>query len=212
MVQGLIGRKIGMTQVFAEDGALVPVTVIEAGPCLVVQKKTRDNDGYDAVQVGLVEKISQRKVTSPMRGHFDKAGVPPMRNLVEFEYDGETNVGDRILVDIFQPGDAVDVVGRSKGKGFQGVVKRHGFGGGRATHGSMFHRAPGSIGQSAHPSRVMKGTRMPGRMGGKQVTVKNLQVTSIDPENNLIYVRGAVPGARNSLVVLRLAKNGRRSE
>lgn len=201
-----------MTQVFAEDGVMIPVTVIQAGPCLVVQKKTSESDGYDAVQVGLVEKASERRLSKPMKGHFEKAGVQPMRNLVEFEYDGEANVGDRIMADIFHEGDTIDVVGRSKGKGFQGVVKRHGFGGGRATHGSMFHRAPGSIGQSAYPSRVMKGTRMPGQTGGKQVTVKNLEVTKVDAENNLIYVRGAVPGARNSLVVLKLAHNGRRGE
>lgn len=201
-----------MTQLFAEDGVMIPVTVIQAGPCLVVQKKTTESDGYDAVQVGLVEKVSQRRLTRPMKGHFEKADAPPMRNLVELEYEGEANVGDRILVDIFQEGDTIDVVGRSKGKGFQGVIKRHGFGGGRATHGSMFHRAPGSIGQSAYPSRVMKGTRMGGRTGGKQVTVKNLQVTKVDAENNLIYVRGAVPGARNSLVVLRHAKTARQGE
>lgn len=201
-----------MTQVFAEDGSIVPVTVVQAGPCLVVQKKTSEKDGYDAVQVGLVEKVSNRRMTSPLRGHLEKANVPPMRTLVEFDYEGEANVGDRIQVDIFQPGDAIDVVGRSKGKGFQGVVKRHGFAGGRASHGSMFHRAPGSIGASAYPSRVMKGMRMGGRMGGDQVTVKNLRVTKIDAENNLIYIRGAIPGGRNSLVVLRLSKNGRQGE
>ncbi len=212
MIQGLIGKKVGMTQVFADDGQLVPVTVIQAGPCLVVQKKTMESDGYEAVQVGLVEKVSQRRVNAPMRGHFEKAGVPPMKTLVEFQYEGEANIGDKVLVDIFKPGDSIDVVGRSKGKGFQGVVKRHGFGGGRASHGSMFHRAPGSIGQSAYPSRVMKGMRMGGRMGGSQVTVKNLRITKVDPENNLIYVRGAVPGARNSLVVLRHSGNGSRGE
>ena len=201
-----------MTQVFAEDGRLVPVTVIQAGPCLVVQKKTSESDGYDAVQLGLVEKVSPRRLNKPTQGHFDKAGVPVSRTIVEFEYDGEANVGDKVMVDIFEPGDAIDVVGRSKGKGFQGVIKRHGFGGGRATHGSMFHRAPGSIGQSAYPSRVMKGVRLPGRMGGAQVTVKNLQVTKIDAENNLIYVRGAVPGARNSVVVIRHSTNGKRGE
>jgi len=210
MIQGLIGKKVGMTQVFGEDGSLIPVTVIQAGPCLVVQKKTNEKDGYNAVQVGLVEKVSARRQNSPMKGHFEKAGVPPMRTLVEFEYEGDANVGDRVAVDIFKPGDTVDVVGKSKGKGFQGVVKRHGFRGGRATHGSMFHRAPGSIGASAFPSRVMKGMRMAGRMGGDQVTVKNLRVAKIDAENNLIYVRGAIPGGRNALVVLRLAKNGKR--
>lgn len=212
MIEGLIGKKVGMTQVFAEDGSLVPVTVIQAGPCLVVQKKTAEKDGYDAVQIGLVEKISSRRVTEPQRGHFEKAGVSPMRTLVEVDYDGEANVGDRVQVDIFKAGDSIDVVGKSKGKGFQGVMKRHHFGGGRATHGSMFHRAPGSIGASAFPSRVMKGMRMAGRMGGDQVTVKNLRVTRIDADNNLIYIRGAVPGGRNALVVLRLAKNGTRGE
>jgi large subunit ribosomal protein L3 len=212
MIEGLIGKKVGMTQVFAEDGSLVPVTVIQAGPCLVVQKKTAEKDGYDAVQIGLVEKVSNRRITEPQRGHFEKAGVQPMRTLVEVDYDGEANVGDRVQVDIFKAGDSIDVVGKSKGKGFQGVMKRHNFGGGRATHGSMFHRAPGSIGASAFPSRVMKGMRMAGRMGGDQVTVKNLRVTRIDPDNNLIYIRGAVPGGRNALVVLRLAKNGTRGE
>ena len=201
-----------MTQVFAEDGVLVPVTVIQAGPCLVVQKKTADKDGYNAAQVGLVEKVSHRRLNEPMRGHFEKAGVPPTRTLVEFEYDGDVNVGDKVQVDIFKPGDQVDVIGRSKGKGFQGVVKRHHFKGGRATHGSMFHRAPGSIGSSAFPSRVMKGMRMGGRMGGDQVTVKNLKITKIDAENNLIYIRGAVPGGRNGLVVVRFSKNGKRGE
>lgn len=208
----MIGKKVGMTQVFAEDGQLVPVTVIQAGPCLVVQKKTAETDGYDAVQLGLVEKMSNRRMIRPMKGHFEKANVPPTRTIVEFDYEGEANVGDRVLVDIFRPGDSIDVVGRSKGKGFQGVVKRHGFAGGRATHGSMFHRAPGSIGASAFPSRVMKGMRMGGRMGGDQVTVKNLRVAKIDPENNLIYIRGAVPGGKNAVVVIRHAANGRRSE
>lgn len=209
MIRGLIGKKVGMTQVFAEDGALVPVTVIQAGPCLVVQKKTAEKDGYNVVQIGLVEKVSHRRLNEPMRGRFEKAGVPPTRTLVEFEYDGEVNVGDRFQADVFKPGDQVDVIGRSKGKGFQGVVKRHHFRGGRATHGSMFHRAPGSIGSSAFPSRVMKGMRMGGRMGGDQVTVKNLRVAKIDAENNLVYVRGAVPGGRNALVILRFSKNGR---
>jgi large subunit ribosomal protein L3 len=212
MIRGLIGKKVGMTQVFAEDGSIVPVTVIQAGPCLVVQKKTAETDGYDAVQLGLVEKVSPRRLNAAMKGRFDKAGIPPTRTLVEVDYEGDANVGDKVLVDIFQPGDAIDVVGKSKGKGFQGVMKRHHFSGGRATHGSMFHRAPGSIGASAFPSRVMKGMRMGGRMGGDQVTVKNLRIAKIDPENNLIYVRGAVPGGRNSVVVLRHSKNGRRGE
>ncbi len=161
-IEGIIGKKVGMTQVFAEDGALVPVTVIQAGPCLVVQKKTAEVDGYNAVQVGLVEKISNRRVTGAQRGHFEKAGIPPVRTLVELPYNGEANVGDKVQVDIFKPGDSIDVVGQSKGKGFQGVVKRHHFKGGRESHGSMFHRAPGSIGASAFPSRVLKGMRMGG--------------------------------------------------
>jgi large subunit ribosomal protein L3 len=208
-ITGIIGKKVGMTQVFAEDGAIVPVTVIQAGPCLIVQKKTADKDGYDAVQLGLVEKVSNRRITSAVRGHFEKAGVQPTRTLAEFEYSGEANVGDKVQVDMFKAGDHIDVVGQSKGKGFQGVMKRHHFSGGRATHGSMFHRAPGSIGASAFPSRVMKGMRMGGRMGGDQVTVKNLRVAKIDVENNLLYIRGAVPGGRNGLVLVRFAKNGK---
>jgi large subunit ribosomal protein L3 len=211
-IEGIIGKKVGMTQVFAEDGLLVPVTVIQAGPCLVVQKKTADKDGYNAVQIGLVEKVSSRRITGPMRGHFEKAGVQPMRTLCELEYSGDANVGDKVQVDMFKPGDTIDVVGESKGKGFQGVMKRHHFRGGRATHGSMLHRAPGSIGASAFPSRVMKGMRMAGRMGGDQVTVKNLRVAKIDVENNLLYIRGAVPGGKNGLVVVRFAKNGKRGE
>lgn len=211
-IEGIIGKKVGMTQVFAEDGAIVPVTVIQAGPCLVVQKKTTEKDGYDAVQIGLVEKISSRRVTSALRGHFEKAGVQPLRTLAEVSYTGDANVGDRVQVDIFKPGDSIDVVGQSKGKGFQGVVKRHGFGGGRESHGSMFHRAPGSIGASAFPSRVMKGMRMGGRMGGAQVTVKNLRVARVDAENNLLYIRGAVPGGRNGLVFIEFSNNGKRGE
>jgi large subunit ribosomal protein L3 len=201
-----------MTQVFAEDGSIVPVTVVQAGPCLVIQKKTAERDGYDAVQLGLVEKVSNRRMTAPLRGHLEKASAPPLRTLVEFDYEGDANIGDRVQVDIFQPGDSIDVVGRSKGKGFQGVVKRHHFAGGRATHGSMFHRAPGSIGASAFPSRVMKGMRMGGRMGGGQVTVKNLRIAKVDAENNLIYIRGAIPGGRNSVVVLRRSQRGKRGE
>ncbi|HXI12998.1 MAG TPA: 50S ribosomal protein L3 [Thermoanaerobaculia bacterium] len=212
MIEGIIGKKVGMTQVFGDDGSMIPVTVIQAGPCLVVQKKTTEKDGYNAVQVGLVEKLSARRVTSAMRGHFEKAGVQPLRTLIEFAYNGEANVGDKVQVDIFKPGDQIDVVGQSKGKGFQGVMKRHNFSGGRASHGSMFHRAPGSIGASAFPSRVMKGMRMAGRMGGDQVTVKNLRIAKIDEENSLIYIRGAVPGGKNALVVLRLSKSGKRSE
>jgi large subunit ribosomal protein L3 len=211
-INGIIGKKVGMTQVFAEDGAIVPVTVIQAGPCLVVQKKTSEKDGYDAVQIGLVEKVSNRRITSAVRGHYEKAGVQPGRTLAEVPYSGDANVGDRVQVDIFKPCDSIDVIGQSKGKGFQGVVKRHGFGGGRESHGSMFHRAPGSIGASAFPSRVMKGMRMGGRMGGGQVTVKNLRVAKVDAENNLLYIRGAVPGGRNGLVFVQFSRNGKRGE
>ena len=202
-ITGIIGKKVGMTQVFAEDGAIVPVTVIQAGPCLIVQKKTADKDGYDAVQLGLVEKLSNRRITSAVRGHFEKAGVQPVRTLAEFEYSGDANVGDKIQVDMFKAGDQIDVVGQSKGKGFQGVMKRHHFAGGRATHGSMFHRAPGSIGASAFPSRVIKGKKMPGQMGNKRVTQKGLEVVQVDAANNLLLVRGSVPGPRNGVVEVR---------
>ena len=211
-MEGILGKKVGMTQVFGDGGAMLPVTVIEVGPCLVVQRKTKESDGYEAVQVGLVENGKPAKnVKKPMLGVFKKAGVAPTKRVVEFKVDEgeEWKAGDEIRADIFAKGEFVDVVGTSKGKGFQGVVKRHGFAGGRATHGSMFHRAPGSIGASAFPSRVMKGMRMGGRMGGDQVTVKNLRVAKIDPENNLLYVRGAVPGGRNGVVYIRFAKNGK---
>lgn len=202
MINGILGRKLGMTQLFEADGTVVPVTVVEAGPCLVVQRKTRENDGYDAVQLGLVGRVSPRRLSNAARGHFEKAGVPPTPMLGEVRCDSgdALNPGDKVLCDIFTPSEHVDVVGVSKGKGFQGVVKRHGFAGGAATHGSMFHRAPGSIGPSAFPSRVYPGTRSSGRMGGKQTTMKNLVVVRVDAENHLIYLRGAVPGARNTVV------------
>ncbi len=202
MINGILGRKIGMTQVFEADGTVVPVTVVEAGPCLVVQRKTKDNDGYDAVQLGLVGRISPRQLTKAARGHFEKAGVPPARTVGEVQCDSADTLapGDKVLCDIFTESEHVDVVGVSKGKGFQGVMKRHHFAGGAATHGSMFHRAPGSIGPSAFPSRVYPGTRSTGRMGGRQSTMKNLVVVRVDAENHLLYLRGAVPGARNALV------------
>jgi large subunit ribosomal protein L3 len=188
----------------------VPVTVVEAGPCLVVQRKTKDHDGYDAVQLGLVGKVSPRRLTKAARGHFEKAGVPPAKTLGEVRCDAADAVaaGDKVLCDIFSEKETVDVVGVSKGKGFQGVVKRHHFAGGVATHGSMFHRAPGSIGPSAFPSRVYPGTRSSGRMGGKQTTMKNLIVVRVDAENHLLYLRGAVPGARNAVVKI-VKKAGR---
>ncbi len=209
-MKGILGIKIGMTQIFEDDGRVVPVTVVKAGPCLVVQRKTSELDGYEAVQIGLVEDRPVRNVNKPSQGHFDKAGVAPMRRLMEFSVENEdpSKPGDQVEASVFQQDEYVDVIGTSKGKGFQGVIKRHGFGGGRATHGSMFHRAPGSVGQSAFPSRVFPGVRLPGRMGGKRVTVKNLQIVKVNEEENLIYLRGAVPGARNSYVALREAKRG----
>lgn len=210
MVNGIIGKKIGMTQVFWDDGSVVPVTVIKAGPCVVVQKKTVNRDGYNAVQLGFVEERPPRRVNKPTEGHFKRAGVPPTRVLREVRLDaGEdkdeniTNVGDKVLVDVFNRDDLVDIVGTSKGRGFAGFVKRHGFGGGRATHGSMFHRAPGSIGASAYPSRVIKGTRMAGHMGHDRKTVKNMRVVSVDLENNLLLVRGAVPGPNGAYVLIK---------
>ncbi|OFV89254.1 MAG: 50S ribosomal protein L3 [Acidobacteria bacterium RBG_16_70_10] len=204
-VQGIIGRKVGMTQVYAEDGRAFPVTVIEAGPCVVVQRKSREKDGYVAVQLGLVERRAAKRVTRPMKGHFEKAGLPPCRVLREFrlEAGAEMKIGDRVSVSLFAPGDTVRVTGVSKGKGFQGVVKRHHFRGGAATHGSMFHRAPGSIGASAFPSRVLKGMRAAGHMGQDRVTVRNLEVVRVDSGNNLLVVRGAVPGAGGSYLVIR---------
>jgi large subunit ribosomal protein L3 len=204
-VEGIIGRKVGMTQVYAEDGRALPVTVIEAGPCVVVQRKSKDRDGYAAVQIGLVEPRKAKRVTKPMQGHFDKAGLPPCRVLRELPVadDSEVKVGDKVSVELFKPGDKINVVSVSKGKGFQGVMKRHHFGGGRATHGSMFHRAPGSIGQSAYPSRVLKGMRAAGHMGSQRVTVSNLEVVRVDGSNNLLIVRGSVPGAGGAYVVIR---------
>jgi large subunit ribosomal protein L3 len=209
-MEGILGRKLGTTQIFTADGATVPVTVVEAGPCVVVQRRTRSKDGYEAVQLGLVEAKPPRKVTKAMQGHFKKADVTPTRRVAEFALssDEELNPGDQVKVSIFKESEYVDVVGTSKGKGFQGVVKRHGFRGGRATHGSMFHRAPGSIGGSSHPSRVYPGMRAAGRMGGERVTVKNLLVVKIDEEKNLIYLRGAVPGAPNAYVAIQRAKRG----
>jgi large subunit ribosomal protein L3 len=204
-VEGIIGRKIGMTQVYADDGRALPVTVIEAGPCVVVQRKSKDRDGYAAVQLGLVESRKTKRITKPMQGHFDKVGLPPCRVLRELPVtdDSEAKVGDKVSVELFQPGDKINVVGVSKGRGFQGVMKRHNFGGGKASHGSMFHRAPGSIGQSAYPSRVLKGMKAAGHMGSDRVTVRNLEVVRVDGGNNLLIVRGSVPGAGGAYVVIR---------
>jgi large subunit ribosomal protein L3 len=209
MVNGIIGKKLGMTQLFLEDGSVTPVTVIKAGPCIVVQKKTVNTDGYDAVQLGLVEEKPPRHVNKPTEGHFKRAGVPPTRVLREVRIepsDEATSVGDKILVDMFTEDDLIEVIGKSKGKGFAGVVKRHGFAGGVATHGSMFHRAPGGIGASAYPSRVIKGTKMPGQMGNVRITVKNLRVAAVDTENNLLMIRGAVPGPDGSYLLIKKAQ------
>ena len=211
MINGIIGKKLGMTQLFAPDGTVTPVTVIKAGPCVVVQKKTASGaDGYNAVQIGLVEDRPRKlkRVNKPMRGHFEKTGggTPPTRVLKEFRLDSsesEINVGDKILVDQFADGDVIDVIGRSKGRGFAGTVKRHHFKRGPETHGSMNVRAPGSIGQSAYPSRVIKGTRSSGHMGDERVTIKGLTVARIDVDNNLLMIRGAVPGATGSVVVVK---------
>ena len=209
-MEGMLGQKLGMTQIYVEDGTVIPVTVIKAGPCLVVQRKTADTDGYEAVQLGLVEENPAKKVNKARAGHFQKAGVPPVRRLMEFGLtDGEeVKAGDEVKATIFEEKEYVDIVGTSKGKGFQGVMKRHGFRGGGATHGSMFHRAPGSIGSSAYPSRVYPGMRGTGRMGGTQVTVKNLQVVKVDAELNLIYLKGAVPGPKNGYLAICRAKRG----
>jgi len=207
MVDGLIGVKVGMTQMFADDGTVVPVTVIKAGPCIVVQKKIKEKDGYDAVQLGLVEFVRPGRVSRPRTGHFKKAGVPPCRVLREFCAAGdELNVGDQVLVgQVFQPEDAVVVAGTSKGKGFAGFVKRHHFRGGGASHGSMFHRAPGSIGASAFPSRVLPGMRAAGHMGDERVTVRNLTVVRVEEKENLLLVKGAVPGRNGGYVMVRKA-------
>lgn len=207
MIEGLIGKKVGMTQTFDEEGNVAPITVIKVGPCTVIQKKTRKKDGYSAIQLGLVEEKGKKKATKPLVGHYEKSGVPPMKILKEFQFaeKGEVKEGDQFFVDIFQIGEKVHVVGMSKGKGFAGVVKRWGFHGGKATHGSMFHRRPGSTGASAYPSRVMKGKKLPGHMGNKRVTVKNLRVIQADKENNLLVVKGAVPGARGGYLLIKKA-------
>jgi len=203
--EGLLGRKVGMTQIFAADGSHVPVTVIQAGPCTIVGIRTRDTHGYDALQLGFEAK---KKATKPMAGHFKKANVPSMRVVREIRLEkGEMlqgyQVGQTVTAELFKAGELVDVVGVTKGRGFQGGVKRHGWLGGEATHGSMFHRAPGSIGASSDPSRVWPGHHLPGRMGGERRTVLNLRVARVLPEQNLVLVRGAVPGANGSLVMLR---------
>jgi len=203
MVRGVLGKKVGMTQIFDDEGRVVPVTIVQAGPCVVVQRKSVERDGYEAVQIGLVESTPRKHASKPVVGHFGKAGIPPTRRLAEVPVDegDEAKPGDAVLADeIFTGGDRVHIVGRSKGRGFQGVIKRHGFGGGRASHGSGWHRKPGSIGQSAWPSKVFKGVKMPGHMGDRRVTVKNVEIVKIDPERNLLFLKGGIPGARNSYI------------
>ena len=207
MITGIIGRKVGMTQVFEADGTAVPATVIKAGPCVVVQAKSAATDGYEAVQIGIVED-GPAKVNKPTAGHYKKANVPPthVRRELKVAPGGDPlKAGDSVLVDIFAKGDRVDVIATSRGRGFQGVIKRHNFGGGAATHGSMFHRAPGSIGASSFPSRVVKGMRAAGRMGADRVTTRNLRVVGVDTGEHLLVLRGAVPGAPGGLVVVRRA-------
>ena len=206
MIEGLIGVKLGMTQVFSTEGGVIPVTVLKAGPCVVVQKKNRQSDGYEAVQLGYVEPTAERKVSKAVLGHFKKSNLSPTRRLREFRILSEgdqINVGDQVTAEIFKIDENVDVSGISKGKGFAGVVKRHHFRGGAATHGSMFHRAPGSVGASAFPSRTFPGMRAAGHMGSERVTVKNLQVVRVDTENSLLVVRGAVPGADGGYLIIR---------
>jgi len=209
MVNAILGKKLGMTQVFAENGDVIPVTVLKAGPCVVVQRKTTQNDGYDAAQLGLVEVPPPRRVNKPLEGHFKKGSANPVRFLREVrlaEDGGEVKVGDKVLVDVFAVNDLVDVVGTSKGRGFAGFHKRHHFGGGGGAHGSMFHRAPGSIGASAFPSRVMKGMRAAGHMGNAQVTARNLRVVQVLADDNTLLVQGSVPGPQGSYVIVHKAK------
>ncbi len=209
MSPGILGKKIGMTQVFRPDGQAVPVTLLKAGPCLVVQRKTPSIDGYDAVQLGFVEFIKAARINKPLTGHLKKAGVEGARFVRELRMrpgDDDLKPGDKVLIDQFKPQDKVDVIGVSKGRGFAGLVKRHHFRGGAATHGSMFHRAPGSIGASSFPSRVLPGMRMAGHMGDARVTVRNLEIIDVDTEDNVLVVKGAVPGPNGGYVVVRRAK------
>ena len=211
MVKGLIGQKLGMTRVFADDGTHVPVTVLRAGPCVVLQVKNEACDGYAAAQIGFIEDdLTSKRLSKPARGHLAKSDAPPVRVIREFPIDteSEASAGDQITVEAFDDVAKVDVTGISKGRGFQGVMRRHGFSGGKATHGSMFHRGPGSIGQAAWPSRVFKGVKLPGQMGAKRVTELGLKVVRVDPERHLMLVKGAVPGTFKSYVVIRPAVRG----
>lgn len=206
MKKAIIGKKIGMTQIFTPEGKLIPVTVVEAGPCPVVQKKTIEVDGYEAVQLGFCA-AKAKNVTKPLKGHFAKANVEPVRVLKEFKLEGaaDMNLGDTVSAEVFEAGEKVDVTGTSKGHGYAGTVKRHGTHRGPMTHGSKYHRGPGSMGACSTPSKVMKGKKLPGHMGVEKVTVLNLDVVSVDTERNLILIRGAVPGPRGGYVTVRNA-------
>jgi len=210
MSPGILGKKIGMTQVFRPDGQVVPVTVVKAGPCVVTQRKTPTTDGYDAVQLGFVEYVKKTSINKPETGHLKKSGAEGVRFQREFRLEeggnGDLKPGDRVLADEFKPKEKVDVIGVSKGRGYAGLVKRHHFRGGDDTHGSMFHRAPGSIGASSFPSRVFPGTRMSGRRGTGRVTVRNLEIIEVDAEDNVILVKGAIPGPNGGYVMLRRSK------
>jgi large subunit ribosomal protein L3 len=210
MAPGILGKKVGMTQVYRPDGRVVPVTVLKVGPCVVVQRKLAATDGYDAVQLGLVEFVKPARINRPLTGHFKKAGVEGVKFVRELRLKGSNGgdfkAADRVLAEEFRPAEKVDVIGVSKGRGFAGVIRRHHFRGGAASHGSMFHRAPGSIGSSSYPSRVFKGMRMAGHMGHERVTVRNLEVVEVHAEENLILVKGAVPGPNGGYVVVRRAK------
>jgi len=214
-VDGIIGIKLGMTQVFAEDGNLVGCTVLQAGPCVIVQRRTKEKDGYDAAQLGLVEFVKPQRVNKALTGHFKKANVAPVKVLKEVriaESKDETKVGDRVLVENFKAGELVDVSGVSKGRGFAGGVKRWHYAGGDATHGSMFHRAPGGIGGSSFPSRVWKNQHFPGHLGNVKVTAKNLKVIKVDTDENLLLVRGSVPGPSGTYIFIHKAKKAAKKE
>ena len=201
-MKGILGKKVGMTQIFASDGCIVPVTVIEAGPCRVVYVRETEKDGYTALQLGFDEMRKEKNVTKPLLGHFKKGSLPAFRFLREIKMEG-LNTGDSVTVDIFNKGDKVSITGSSKGKGFQGVVKRYHYKGGPESHGSMFHRAPGSIGSSAYPSRVWKNKGLPGHMGDRRVTTRNLEVIDVKKEQNIILIKGAVPGANGGYLIIR---------
>jgi large subunit ribosomal protein L3 len=209
MIQGIIGRKIGMTELFMEDGTVLVCTVVNAGPCFVVDKRTVENNGYDSIQLGF-EEVKPQRVRKPVAGHFKRAGVRPFKYLYEFKGDTEKyKTGDVITAGIFKAGDIIDVSGKSKGKGFSGVMKRHGFAGQPDSHGGMSHRKPGSIGQASYPARVWKGMKMPGQMGNRSVAMQGLQVAKVDPDKNLLIVKGSVPGPRGGVLLIRHTTKGR---